>query len=60
MNPDVLRALGTVQAIIYLGAAPKWGTLNFFSAYDVEFANGERICGLHQSDDGKVDAFMCV
>jgi len=31
-----------------------------FSAYQVEFANGQRLCGIHQRDDGVLDGFLCV
>jgi hypothetical protein len=33
---------------------------DFFSVYDVLFDNGELLCGLHQRDDGALDAFQCV
>lgn len=40
---------------------PSSGTIpEFFRVYDVEFANGHRICGLHQSDDGTIDGLRCV
>lgn len=63
-----LKALGKVESILYLGASPKVLPPNsketpqpeFFRVYDVEFQNGHRICGLHQTDDGAVDAFRCV
>ena len=32
---------------------------NYFAAYAVEFADGERMCWLHQDDDGKLAAFQC-
>jgi len=66
--PAALRALGAVQAVLYLGefakplppgTKPDIGLQNF-SVYDVEFANGERLCGLHQRNDGALDAFVCV
>ena len=31
-----------------------------FSAYQVEFTNGERLCGIHQREDGVLDGFLCV
>ena len=33
---------------------------DFFSVYLVRFADGERLCGLHQREDGVLDAFRCV
>jgi hypothetical protein len=33
---------------------------NSFSLYDVEFANGQRLCGVHAGEDGKADNFLCV
>lgn len=65
-----------VQSISYLGQETKWdwppppGTRadimnlpsrpDFFSVYLVRFADGELLCGLHQRDDGVMDAFGCV
>jgi hypothetical protein len=37
---------------------PDWP--DFFSVYYVAFADGERLCGLHQRDDGVLDGFRCV
>jgi hypothetical protein len=67
---------GPVQSISYLGQETKldWppppGTSvdimnlpsrpDFFSVYLVRFADGEQLCGLHQRDDGALDAFGCV
>ena len=67
---------GPVQSISYLGQEAKldWppppGTKvdimnlpkrpDFFSVYLVRFADGELLCGLHQRDDGVLDAFGCV
>lgn len=31
-----------------------------FSLYDVEFANGQRLCGVHAGEDGRVDNVVCV
>ena len=31
-----------------------------FSLYDVEFANGQRLRGVHTGEDGKVDDILCV
>jgi hypothetical protein len=68
--------VGPVQSISYLGQETKWdwppppGTRadimnlpnrpDFFSVYLVRFADGEQLCGLHQRDDGVLDAFGCV
>lgn len=55
--------LGAIQVIAYLGTSPKLDDphgADFYSVYDVEFANGDRICGLHQRDNGVLDAFRCV
>jgi len=61
-TPNDLQALGAVKAVIHLGGMPG-GDRNvddFFSVYDVEFVNGERLCGLHQRDDGALDGLVCV
>lgn len=56
-TPDMLRPLGAVQAILYLGEkripdeAP-------YSAYDIEFSNGNLICELRERD-GAIDGFDC-
>ncbi len=63
-----LRELGALDSVIYLGASPKPLPPNakepaqpeFYRVYDVEFAAGHRLCGLHQRDDGMVDALRCV
>ena len=68
--------LGAVRTIAYLGQETYWGTPpppegaknwharpdrpDFFSVYLVDFADGERLCGLHQRDDGVLDGFHCV
>jgi hypothetical protein len=68
--------IGPVQSLSYLGQETKWdwppppGTRqdimnlpnrpDFFSIYWVRFADGELLCGLHQRDDGVLDAFGCV
>jgi hypothetical protein len=61
--PPAIRALGAVKTITYLGEADE-GMANklpfILSAYQVAFANGERLCGLHQREDGTLDAFRCV
>jgi hypothetical protein len=71
-----LPKIGPVQDISYLGQEAKWdwppppGTKadimhlpnrpDFFGVYLVRFAEGELLCGLHQRDDGALDAFGCV
>ena len=55
--------LGAVEAVTYLGQGPQFGAQgepDFLSVYAVEFAGGERICGLHQRGDGTLDAFLCL
>ncbi|HET7084639.1 MAG TPA: hypothetical protein VFI23_07710 [Rhizomicrobium sp.] len=62
----ITPVLGGLQAIAYVGqqdrfAPPgKQGSPGFFSVYAVEFEKGERLCGLHQREDGVLDAFRCV
>lgn len=67
--PGDIAALGALQAIVYLGSSsrelPSTRGLpqmepNFFHVYAAEFASGERVCGLHQREDGVLDAFACV
>ena len=63
-----LRPLGAIESVIYLGLSPnpvpptakEPAELDFYRVYDVEFANGHRICGLHQRPDDVVDALRCV
>ncbi len=71
-----LPRLGAVQSLSYLGQETKWdwppppgvkadrmnvpNRPDFFSVYFVKFAEGERLCGLHQRDDGVLDALRCV
>jgi hypothetical protein len=60
--------LGQIEAIIYLGEGNirRYGcndptALPFqFSAYQVEFTGGQRLCGIHQREDGVIDGFLCV
>jgi hypothetical protein len=63
-DAQTLHALGPVQSIIYQAKTNVWrdGAWigGFFSLYLVEFQNGNRLCGLHQRDDGVLDAFRCV
>ncbi|HKX64942.1 MAG TPA: hypothetical protein VJM78_06495 [Rhizomicrobium sp.] len=64
-NPALRADLGSIQAVVYLGQQDKFASPDapdikgYFAVYAVEFENGERICGLHQGDDGKLDAFQC-
>lgn len=63
LRPDDLRSLGAVEAMRYVGRAPRapgGKDPDFFSVYQVEFASGERLCGLHQREDGVLDALICV
>lgn len=74
-TPEEIRSLGKVEAVLYLGegstvrpifsdAGATRPALSFpvfaFSAYQVEFTNGERLCGIHQRADGVMDGFLCV
>jgi hypothetical protein len=68
--------VGQVQSLHYLGQETKldWppppgmkadimnlpSRPDFFSVYLVRLADGELLCGLHQRDDGLLDAFACV
>lgn len=59
-----LRDFGKVVGAIYLGKVETKDEAGkrrpFFSVYDVEFENGERLCGLHRRNDGVIDGFLCV
>jgi hypothetical protein len=72
---DEIRSLGKVEAVLYLGEGstvrpifsdagavrPASSLFAFaFSAYQVEFTNGQRLCGIHQRADGVLDGFVCV
>jgi hypothetical protein len=69
LDTDIAAAradrLGAIQQILYLGlqdkgAGPTIAALpDYFAAYAVEFADGERLCWLHTYDDGKLAAFQC-
>jgi hypothetical protein len=74
-TPEEVRSLGKVEAILYLGEGrtvrPRFSDADMthpdatfpvfgFSAYQVEFTNGERLCGIHQREDGMLDGFLCV
>ena len=56
---------GALEQIMFLGmqskpAGPKVaGVPDFLAVYAVEYADGERICWLHQDDYGKLAAFQC-
>jgi len=60
--------LGPVTAVTYLGedkdvGPPRDGVpppRYAFSVYLASFAQGQRLCGLHQREDGVLDAFRCV
>jgi hypothetical protein len=63
LSAESLGALGAIQTVKYLGPSLRSRAQKpeyFFSVYQVEFAHGERLCGLHQRDDGVLDALMCV
>jgi hypothetical protein len=67
---------GVVQSISYLGQEAKWdwppppgikadirnlpNQPDFLSVYLVRLADGEMLCGLHQREDGLLDALGCV
>jgi hypothetical protein len=61
---ELLHRLGPVRSTMYVARTPIWRdgawVQDFFSLYLVEFQNGNRLCGLHQRDDGVLDAFRCV
>jgi hypothetical protein len=65
MAADQTDQPGTLQQIIYLGQQDKGSgptiaaVPDYLTAYAVEFTDGERLCWLHQDDDGKLAAFQC-
>jgi hypothetical protein len=74
-TPEEIRSLGKVDAVLYLGEGstvrPRFSDVDtthpgsafpvfVFNAYQVEFDNGERLCGIHQRVDGMLDGFVCV
>jgi hypothetical protein len=74
-TPEEIRRLGKVEAVLYLGEGstvrPRFSDVDTthrlpafpvlaFSAYQVEFTNGERLCGIHQREDGVLDGFVCA
>jgi len=62
--PRDLKTLGAAGAITYLGLADtnrdRVMLPDFFAVYLVDFANGQRFCGLHATDNGLLDGFRCV
>jgi hypothetical protein len=61
--PTDVKKLGNVEAIALLGRTPlkiDRPDGDFYSVHIVEFAHGERLCGVHQNGDGVLDAFRCV
>lgn len=63
VSSSELRALGGVQAVVYLGKTGRSANEKksyFYSVYQVEFSSGERLCGLHQTDQGVADKLTCV
>jgi hypothetical protein len=59
-----LLAYGKVIGVVYLGKIETRDETGkrqpFFSVYDIEFENGERLCGVHRRGDGALDGFLCV
>lgn len=71
-----LPVVGQVQSVSYLGQEAKWdwppapgagadimnlpNRPDFFSVYWVRYAGGELLCGLHQREDGVLDALSCA
>jgi hypothetical protein len=58
--------MGKVQTLILLGHQDRLGSpgkpnaKDYFTVFAVEFDHGERICGVHQRDDGVMDALQCA
>ena len=58
--------MGTVRTLILLGHQDRLGSpdkpnaKDYFTVFAVEFDHGERICGVHQRDDGVMDALQCA
>jgi hypothetical protein len=63
-SPALPATLGRAQTFIYLGQQaidfPGRKDAEVLTVYAVEFENGERICGLHQDDNGTLDALRCA
>jgi hypothetical protein len=60
--PRTTDALGTLEQVEYLGRSPNLngtGGDDYFSVYDLEFAGGERICGVRAPDTAAL-RFKCV
>jgi hypothetical protein len=61
--PANVARLGAMEAVAFLGRTPRQldrPDSNLYSVHIVEFAHGELLCGLHQREDGVLDAFRCV
>jgi hypothetical protein len=64
----ILESVGALETVTFLGALPRPEPPNsknavqpdYLHVYDVEFAAGHRICGLHHGNDGVIEAFRCV
>lgn len=69
-TPKEIQALGKVEAVLYLGEGSRrrWPAKRgdpepppfTYSVYQVEFENGQRLCGAHDRGDGVLDGFLCV
>ena len=65
-SPEAMRKLGAVKTVTYLGdTGEPYGIdgkpfLFIFNTYVVAFANGERLCGIHQREDGVMDGLRCA
>jgi hypothetical protein len=69
-TPAEVQSLGKLEAILYLGEGSRrqWPAKRgdpvpppfLFSVYQVEFANGQRLCAVHLDGDGALDGFLCV
>ncbi len=69
-TPAEIQALGKLEAVLYLGegSQQRWPAKKgdpvpppvLFSVYQVEFANGQRLCAIHLGGDGARDGFYCV
>jgi hypothetical protein len=69
-TPTEIQALGKLAAVIYLGEGSQrqWPGKRgdpapppiLFSVYQVEFANGQRLCAVHLGGDGALNGFLCI
>jgi|GEM_PF-853664 len=69
-TPAEIQALGKLEAVLYVGEgsrrqspAKKGDPVPppfLFSVYQVEFANGQRLCAIHLAGDGALDGFLCI